>query len=267
MAHHDALMAHAATARTRAAVPIDPLAGFDPRVRVVAAFACCVAAVTLGSYAALATALLLALLALAFARPCPRTLGRRLLALEGFMVMILVMLPFSVPAAGPGDVLAQVGPLTASHSGLHQAVVILLKTNIVVLILAALIGRLEPHRFGRALAALRLPTKLVTLLLLTVRYLDVLHREYGRLRRSMKVRGFRARANPHGLRSIGYLVGMLLVRSVDRSERILAAMRCRGFDGRFHHGALARLGWQDGALAAAAMMAILTCLAVEVAVR
>ncbi|MBN1257277.1 MAG: cobalt ECF transporter T component CbiQ, partial [Planctomycetes bacterium] len=32
----------------------------------------------------------------------------------------------------------------------------------------------------------------------------------------------------------GYLVGILLVRSIARSERILAAMKCRGFNGKFY---------------------------------
>ena len=40
--------------------------------------------------------------------------------------------------------------------------------------------------------------------------------------------------NRHTYRAYGYLVGMLLVRSLDRSERIVAAMKCRGFRGRFY---------------------------------
>jgi cobalt/nickel transport system permease protein len=40
--------------------------------------------------------------------------------------------------------------------------------------------------------------------------------------------------NGHSYRAIGYLVGMLLVRSFDRSERVLAAMKCRGFRGRYY---------------------------------
>jgi cobalt/nickel transport system permease protein len=40
--------------------------------------------------------------------------------------------------------------------------------------------------------------------------------------------------NRHTYRAFGHLVGMLLVRSLDRSERILAAMKCRGFTGRFY---------------------------------
>jgi cobalt/nickel transport system permease protein len=48
------------------------------------------------------------------------------------------------------------------------------------------------------------------------------------------VRGFRPGVNRHTYRSFGYLAGMLLVRSLDRSERIVAAMKCRGFRGRFY---------------------------------
>lgn len=40
--------------------------------------------------------------------------------------------------------------------------------------------------------------------------------------------------NLHTYRSLGHLVGMLLVRSFDRAERIAAAMKCRGFQGRFY---------------------------------
>jgi cobalt/nickel transport system permease protein len=62
----------------------------------------------------------------------------------------------------------------------------------------------------------------------------VLREEYLRLRGAMKVRGFRPGTNWHTYRSFGYLVGMMLVRAIERSERILGAMKCRGFSGRIY---------------------------------
>jgi cobalt/nickel transport system permease protein len=50
----------------------------------------------------------------------------------------------------------------------------------------------------------------------------------------MRARGFRARSDGHTWRSLGWLMGMLLVRSLERAQRIRAAMKCRGFDGRFY---------------------------------
>ena len=68
----------------------------------------------------------------------------------------------------------------------------------------------------------------------TVRYIDVLHQEYQRLRIAMKARGFRPQNSRHTYVSFGYLVGMMLVRALERSERVLAAMKCRGFSGRIY---------------------------------
>ena len=165
---------------------------------------------------------------------------RRLLLLEGLMLVLLVLLPFSVP----GQTLWQLGPFEASQEGALQALIILLKANGVVLALLALVGTLEPVTLGHALARLRLPDKLVHLLLFTVRYLEVLNKEYVTLRQAMRVRGFRARSDRHSWRSLGWLMGMLLVRSLERARRIQAAMKCRGFSGRFY--LLDGVPWRHG---------------------
>jgi cobalt/nickel transport system permease protein len=79
-----------------------------------------------------------------------------------------------------------------------------------------------------------LPKKLLYLTFLSYRYVHVIHYEYVRLRDAMKMRGFRPGTNMHTYRTYGYLIGMLLIRSYERSERIHQAMLCRGFHGRFY---------------------------------
>ena len=123
---------------------------------------------------------------------------------------------------------------TYSHESLRLAAVIVLKANGAVLMVAALIGTMDAVTLAHALAHLHVPQRLAQLLLFMVRYFDVLAREYARLRAAMRVRCFRPRMNGHSYRTIGYLAGMLLVRSFDRSERVLAAMKCRGFCGRYY---------------------------------
>ena len=202
----------------------------DPRLRILAALAFAGATVSLYSLPALLLALGIALgTALAAGLPARRTL-RRLLALESFMFVLLVLLPFSVP----GSPLLSLGPLQASHEGLLLATQILLRANAIVLMLLALLGTLEPATLGHALGRLRVPEKLVHLFLFTVRYIDVLDAEFMRLRQAMRARAFVPRSNRHSWNSFGWLIGMLLVRSLERSERILAAMKCRGFDGRLY---------------------------------
>ncbi len=120
-----------------------------------------------------------------------------------------------------------------NHQSLWLAAVIALKANAAVLAVTALIGTMDAVTLGHALAHLYVPQRLAQLLLFMVRYFDVLGREYVRLRAAMRVRCFRPRMNGHSYRTFGYLVGMLLVRSFDRSERVLAAMKCRGFRGHY----------------------------------
>ncbi len=201
----------------------------DPRTRVLAAGIFALLAVSMSHLPTLGGAVALSVVAAILARLALRPTLRRLLALDGFMVLAVVMLPFTVP----GDTLVSVAGLDASRQGLTQALVILLKANAVVLMVLALVGSLDTVALGQALARLGAPEKLVHLYLFTVRYLDVMHREYRRLRTAMRARAFAMRTDCHTWTSIGYLFGMLMVHSIERSERIVAAMRCRGFDGTF----------------------------------
>jgi cobalt/nickel transport system permease protein len=215
-------------ASLHAGVDAGPIGSLDPRTRLLAAIIFALVVVCLNSPAAVAVALGLAAgLAIAARLPLPET-SRKLATLDGFMVMALITLPFTIP----GEPCCTVAGMPASWQGVERAAVILLKGNAVVLAMLALVGTMDTVLLGRALARLGAPNKLVHLYAFTIRYLDVLHREYARLRTAMKARAFRLRSDRHTWRSIGWLFGMLMIRSIERAERITAAMRCRGFDGR-----------------------------------
>lgn len=203
------------------------IAGIDPRVRIVVALVFAFAVVACSRPAALCLALALAVIALfASGLPLRRTL-KRMAAMDGFIVFMLVLLPFTVP----GDELFSLAGFVASRQGLAQAVDIALKANASILMLMVLVGTMEATTLGHTLHALGAPAGLVHLVLFTVRYIEVLNAEYLRLRMAMKARGFRPANRLHTYRSFGYLVGMMLVRALERSERILDAMKCRGFTG------------------------------------
>ncbi len=210
----------------------------DPRLRIVTALGLAMTTLSLGSPLTLVAALLGAVLLTRLARLDWRVLLKRLLLMEGFMLLVLLSLPFTTP----GEAWFTIGQLTASQAGGWHALHILLKAHTVVLVLLTLIATIELVTLGHALAHLRVPDKLVHLFLFTVRYIAVLYEEYRRLRLAMKARGFVFTTSRHSWRSIGWLVGMLLVRSLERAERIVAAMRCRGFHGRFY--LLDELRWQ-----------------------
>lgn len=199
----------------------------DPRARIVAAAVFAIVVVACSFVPALVLALIASIvLMLAMRLPFGRTL-KRMAAMDTFIIFILVLLPFTMP----GEPMVTLWSFTASWDGLFKAVAIALKANAVILMLMVLVGTMEPVTLGHALHTLRVPAALVHLLLFTVRYIEVLHEEYLRIRQAMKARGFRPSNSLHTYKSFGYLVGMLLVRALERSERILGAMKCRGFTG------------------------------------
>jgi cobalt/nickel transport system permease protein len=205
------------------------VARLDPRTRLILALAFALTVVMVDSLTALTGALGGAVILAILARLSIGQTMRRLLALEGFMVAVLVLLPFTIP----GRVVAEPLGFSVSAEGLTQAAAIALRANAVAVAMLALLGTMDVVALGRALARLGAPSRLVLLFLFTVRYVAVLEREYLRLRLAMRARAFRPTAGLHCWRSIGYLFGMLMVRSLERAERIDAAMRCRGFTGRF----------------------------------
>jgi cobalt/nickel transport system permease protein len=231
----------------------------DARSRVIGAllFACAVVAVE--SYVALIVALAFALGVAVIARlPLAATL-KRVLAMDLFVVMMLLMLPFTTP----GEPAFTLHGYAASWDGLHRAIGIGLKANAVLLFLLATVGTLESVQLGHALHRLGCPAPLVHMLMFTVRYVDVLHIEFLRLTTAMKARGFRAGNNRHTYRTYGYLVGMLIVRAMERSERILAAMKCRGFSGKIHLLSERRFGMKDGCFAAVLAIVIAALFGLE----
>lgn len=202
----------------------------DARLRILAASGFALVTLGLDTLPGQLLALTLAVALAAASGMRARELTHHLAALEGVILILLLSLPFTVP----GRTIFELGPLAATAEGLRLALTILLRSNAILLVLLALVGTLEPVVFGHALARLGVPEKLVHLLLMTVRQIHLIGAESQRLRQAMRARAFVPRSDLHTWRSYAWLIGMLLVRSLTRAQRILEAMRCRGFHGRLY---------------------------------
>jgi len=80
-----------------------------------------------------------------------------------------------------------------------------------------------------ALEKLGVPRVFVVQLMFLYRYLFVLIDESLRLVRARSLRSFNGKGS--GIRTFGSMVGHLLLRTLDRAQRIHQAMSCRGFSG------------------------------------
>lgn len=227
----------------------------DPRPRIVGTLLFAVVVACSARYEVLLAGVAIGIILAAASRLPGRPLLRRLRRINVFMAVLFLL----VPPTTPGRALFTLGGLPFSAAGFHLAAHVTLKANAIVLVFTSLIGTIELTALGRAFHQLRLPVNLTHLLAFSLRYLDVLHHEYLTLRRAMQARAFRPRTTLHTYRCYGYLAGMLLVRSLERSERIMAAMKCRGFRGEFvplRRFALARRDWWFGALALALLVVL-----------
>ena len=158
-----------------------------------------------------------------------RNLLNRLLGVNAFIFLLWIFLPFSYP----GDAIFYIGALKATREGLLYVLSITLKANAIVIATIAILGTSELFSLAHAFVHFKVPKKLIHLFFFFYRYISVLHEEYVRLKRSITIRAFQPRTNMHTYRTYAYLVGMLIVRSYDRSQRIYQAMLCRGFKGKF----------------------------------
>lgn len=232
---------------------------FDARLRVAAAVAVVAAILAVRSPLLLA-GLVPVMLALAFASGVGlREIGGRLAHLEGFLVVLVMVLPLTVP--GPEAI--ALGPLSLSQPGVERAVGVLLRVNLAAMAIQTLLAGLEPVRFGHALAGLGLPAKLVHLLLFSARWVALIRAEAVRLDEALRTRAFRPATSFHTLRTVGHFAGQLLVRAFERAERVDEAMRCRAFAGRFALVAEARATWHDAVLAAGTLLGIALVILVD----
>jgi len=224
----------------------------DPRVKILGlVFFAFVTAVS-NSFAALLLALSASLFALVSAKLSGRQVLIRLGAVNAFILFLWVFLPFSTP----GEVIARWGSLAVQREGVILSLAITMKANAIASATLVLLGTSGIFDLVHALAHLKVPQRLVWLFFFSYRYVTVIHGEYSRLRTGMRVLCFRLRVGSNGLRSMANLVGMLFVRSCDRSERIYQAMLLRGFSGTFwvlDHFHMHRSDW----LAAGAMAALI----------
>lgn len=172
---------------------------------------------------------------------------KRLLHLEGFLLLLFITLPFTVP----GKPVLALGPLTASIEGAWRAVTLAAKVTASVLLLSLLFAATDPLHLGSALRALHVPEPLVRLFIAVTRQFGVIRAEFARLQDAMRARAFHPRSNRHTWRSYGHLMGMLIVRALERAERVEEAMRLRGYSGYFPHTRLAPPAMPDWAITAA----------------
>ena len=206
------------------------IVGLDPRIKIVTVFFFSIVVATLNQIPALLCGWTLGILMVLTAKVSTRDLIKRLTPVNVLVGFLWLFLPFTFP----GKPILFLGSFPVTHEGVLYATKITIKSNAIMLMMIALVMTTSIFTLGHAMHELRVPQKIVHLFFFTYRYLHVMQREYIRLVNSMKIRGFRAKTNIHTYRTFAYMIGMIIVRSFDRAQRVHNAMLCRGFNGNLY---------------------------------
>jgi len=172
-----------------------------------------------------------------------RHIFRKLLVAAPFAVLVAIFNPVldrqPVNIAGPFV-------MTGGWISFSSVVLRFVLTAWAALALVACTGM---NRLCAGLEQLGVPRVFVVQLLFLYRYLFVVADEAAKMTRALELRSGEKRAM--SLRVYGSIVGQLLLRSVDRAQRVYRAMKARGFDGEIRLPDSPRLHPADAFFAAA----------------
>ncbi|MFH1022143.1 MAG: cobalt ECF transporter T component CbiQ [Planctomycetota bacterium] len=229
-----------------------PVHRLDPRAKLVAALAFTVAVVSAGRYAAggLLPFVIFPFGMIVFGGVPGRFVLGRLAWGAPFVLMMALLNPLydATPVAvrfGGGEFVLRRGWISGAG--------ILLKY---ILAGAAVMAVVSTTKFGDLLKGLRslgLPRPFILQLAFVYRYIFVLADEAMRMRRAARGRGYPGRAVRGRLRMWGGVTASLLLRTIERGQRIHLAMAARGFDGEVRVLAPSAFGWRDAVFTAGAL--------------
>ncbi|MDO9262394.1 MAG: cobalt ECF transporter T component CbiQ [Desulfosalsimonadaceae bacterium] len=202
----------------------------DPRFRVVAGTFFSFAVALCNGFPALMAALAVSIAIILLSGLGFKKVLRRLAMVNVFILFFWAVLPLTYP----GDTVYALGPVRLHMAGILLAAQITIKSNAILMVLIALVATMTLATLGHTLSRLKMPEKLVFLLMLTYRYIFVIQQEYQKIIRSIKIRGFIPKTSLHTYKTYAYVVGMLLIRASERADRVYDAMRCRGFKGKYY---------------------------------
>jgi cobalt/nickel transport system permease protein len=218
-----------------------PLHRLDGRAKtfVTLAFIVIVVSFPLHTVSALTPFLLFPVTLLALGQIPLQPILKKILIAAPFALLVGIFNPFL-----DREPVAMIGSFTVT-GGWLSFVSILLRFILTVGAALTLIACTGIHRLGASLEQLGAPRVFIVQLLFLYRYLFVIADEGSKMFRNVELRSEKRR--PLSFRVYSSLLGTLLLRSMDRAERVYRAMAARGFDGEIRILRPSAFGWKDAA--------------------
>jgi cobalt/nickel transport system permease protein len=205
-----------------------PLHSWDPRIKIISISVLILSIVLLQDLRVAFLGLALAII-LVFLSKIPFSFVFVHLRWVLFFVLALFII---ISLTVPGNLLVRLSFLSISREGFKLSLLISLRAISAALLIFPMIGTTRFNLTLKALQKIKIPDRIIQLLMFTYRYIFLFLDEEKRIFIGANSRGWVRKTNLSSLKTMGNLVGMLLVHSFERTERIRDAMVSRGYNGR-----------------------------------
>lgn len=206
-----------------------PVHGIDSRIKVLTTLCFIVVVVSFNKYdlARLAPFVAYPIAIMAIGEIPFSYIGKKLLIASPFVFFLAVFNPILDRSA-----VMHLGGVAIS-GGLVSFASIMVKYVLTVSAGLTLVACTGFDSICSALTRMGVPSAFAVQLLFVYRYIFVLGEEAARMSRARALRSFGDRGM--GIGVYASMLGQLLIRTMDRAQRIHLAMLCRGFDGEIRH--------------------------------
>lgn len=212
-----------------------PFHRWDPRIKIAAAIVYWFCLASLTRAPLIGVTLVISLATVVAAKVPLAAALKRVAALAGFLGMFMLVMPLTVTAK-PGDSIFTPEPFTFLQFNLRGFLLALRiggKASAIALMMDPIFGTSPFAATMEGVAGIGVPRKVCEMLMLVHRYIFVFQNEAKRMLTGMRVRGFSPGTNLDTLASTGSFLGMLFVRSFERTEGVYEAMLARGYQDKF----------------------------------
>ena len=130
-----------------------------------------------------------------------------------------------------------------SYSEIYFSVLLIFKCTFALVGALLLIATTGINNLAFGLKKLKIPNILIMQILMLHRYIILMMEECYRVKSAYELRTLREK--PMTMKDYGQIIGQMLLKTIDRSEKVYEAMKLRGFDGDLYINSNKKVGFID----------------------
>lgn len=203
-----------------------PIHRWEQRSKIIALFSLIIAFAWINKLSLLPV-MILVTVTLFLLSKLPFTFWLNRLRYPGLFIAAIVIL---LPIVAGETVILDLGILSIKQEGCQSVILIVTRFICILTVSLVLFGTAPFLTTIQSLRSLHVSSIIVDMMLLSYRYLAELNEMLITMNRAMQIRGFQAnKFQWHNLQVLARLMGSILIRSYEKSQRVYQAMRLRGY--------------------------------------